>query len=193
MRDASRLLSSLESGRFSLRPWRESDRAALISLVGDSETKNMSGLPCLRNEAEAAEFIVKTLVPRGSLALMLPGFSEPKGNLSVFESVYSRAFSSFSGLELGFSLARPHWGRGIMSEVLKLSLEGLFFEGGLDFVCCGRFFDNARCASMIKRLGFIDCFEFKSSFIRSDGSTPRELMALCTPLLFRRALESSSR
>ncbi len=56
--------------------------------------------------------------------------------------------------ELGYWLAKPHWGRGIMSAATRAMVDLVFSATSIDKLASGHFVDNAASASVLRRLGF---------------------------------------
>lgn len=179
----------IETENLVLRPWRAGDAEDYLALAGDAEVSDLAGCERPKSAAEAREFIESTLIPKGCYAITQRDGGRAIGNIALLETIYSRAFDCLRAREAAFSLARSKWGRHIMSEALFALLERGFCELGLDYVCCGYFLDNERCARLARSLGFIPCFEIDSGFVRSDGERPRERICLLTEGRFRSFIE----
>lgn len=56
--------------------------------------------------------------------------------------------------ELGYWLAKPYWGRGIMSAATRSIVDLAFAATDLDRIVSGHFVDNHASAAVLKKLGF---------------------------------------
>ena len=64
-------------------------------------------------------------------------------------------FNNYYGRELGFVLSKDYWGRGLMTEAVKATIDYLFNELDLDFLICGYFTFNSRSKRVQEKCGFI--------------------------------------
>ncbi|MEO0500995.1 MAG: GNAT family N-acetyltransferase [Pseudomonadota bacterium] len=58
------------------------------------------------------------------------------------------------GLELGYWVAEPYWGRGIAVEAGRAVIEHAFLTWRLDRLHAGHYVDNPRSGRVLERLGF---------------------------------------
>lgn len=58
--------------------------------------------------------------------------------------------------ELGYWLAEPFWGQGIITEAAQTVLDWAFAVEGRDAVASGHFNDNLRSKNALEKLGFVD-------------------------------------
>jgi RimJ/RimL family protein N-acetyltransferase len=56
--------------------------------------------------------------------------------------------------ELGYWLAKPHWGRGVMSAATRALVDFAFAATDIDRIVSGHFVDNVASAAVLKKLGF---------------------------------------
>ncbi len=63
-------------------------------------------------------------------------------------------FDGYLGRELGFVLAKPYWGRGIMPEAVKAVIDFLFNDLGYDFLTCGYYNFNSQSKRVQEKCGF---------------------------------------
>ncbi|QKZ06890.1 GNAT family N-acetyltransferase [Pseudomonas eucalypticola] len=125
----------LESARLILRQWRDDDLAAFAALCADPQV--MRYFPALLSRLESAALIGRI---RGH-------FNEYGFGLWALERKDTGDFIGFTGLlnvdfdapftpavEIGWRLARDHWGLGFASEAAWTSLGAAFERLGLDEV-----------------------------------------------------------
>ena len=147
----------LGTTRLRLRPWRHSDRAPFAAMNADAEV--MEFFPSLQSpEASDAS------IDGWQLQLEQRGFS----NWAV-ELVSSGEFIGFVGLsvpkrvlpfspcvEVGWRLARPHWGRGYATEGAREALRFGFWRRELDDIVSFTSVLNRRSRAVMGRIGMRD-------------------------------------
>jgi RimJ/RimL family protein N-acetyltransferase len=144
----------LETERLTLRPWRDADLAPFAALNADPAV--MEHFPATLSRAEsdaAAARIRQELMERGFglWALEVPGVAGFIGftGLSVvrFEAHFTPS------VEIGWRLAREHWGKGYASEAaskaLAFGFERLRLAEIVSFTAVG----NARSRRVMEKLG----------------------------------------
>ena len=144
----------LRTDRLILRPWRESDLEDLFEYASvEGVGENAGWLP--HDSIEVSRGILgKFIAEKKTFALEHGG--KVVGSLGV-EKYQEQLFPEYADLrcrELGFVLAKPYWGRGLMPEAVNAVLGWLFTEAGLDAVFCGSFTFNARSARVQEKCGF---------------------------------------
>ena len=114
----------IHGSRFLLRPWRRDDRASLLRHINDrAVTRNLRRVPLPYTDADATAWfgIVATdPPPRGVWAI-----EAPITDGAAPEAVGTIALEPGANIEewvweIGYWLARPLWGRGIMTEAVRL-------------------------------------------------------------------------
>jgi RimJ/RimL family protein N-acetyltransferase len=144
----------LRTVRLVLRRWREADRTPFATLNADPVVMEHFPAPLRREESD-------TLVDR-----IEAGFEERGWGLWAVEIPGRAAFAGFIGLnpatfdapftpavEVGWRLAREHWGRGYATEgalgALAFGFDALALEEIVSFTTHG----NARSRRVMERLG----------------------------------------
>ncbi len=144
----------LETARLRLRQWRPSDRAPFAALNADPEV--MRHFPALLDEAAST-----AMAARCALLIEVRGWG-----FWAAEERDSGAFLGFIGLhtpsaalpfspcvEVGWRLARAHWGRGFATEGARAALDFAFERLGLDEVVSFTALSNRRSEAVMRRLG----------------------------------------
>ncbi|MGI9463064.1 MAG: GNAT family N-acetyltransferase [Aestuariivirgaceae bacterium] len=135
--------------RFRLRPFRADDAGRLVSLLGDYDVcKMLSRVPYPYTRAQAVHWIGQNSVARPADET---GFAIDMGD-GVVGGIGFRLIDQVP--DVGFWLARPQWGRGLMSQVARLALEWLFEGTDHDNVSAGFFEGNAASWRVQEKLGF---------------------------------------
>ena len=152
----SQTLTRLETDRLRLRPWEPRDRAPFAALNADPAVMAHFPKPLDRAESDA-------LVARFEAALAADGFS-----IGVAERKADGAFLGMVGLarvrfpepsplagavEVGWRLARAHWGRGYATEAARAWLAHGFGALGLSEIVAFTVPANQRSQAVMRRLG----------------------------------------
>lgn len=86
-------------------------------------------------------------------------FQEDKliGMIGVYEDDYlyeQPEFKDKTGVEIGYSLNKNYWNRGIMTKVVKYFVNHLLKDLDYDYVSCSCFVENKKSARVIEKCGF---------------------------------------
>ncbi len=143
----------LVTERLILRGWREDDLDALAAMMAD---------------AEIARFLTDDQCPldrAGSwrhLALLVGHWALRGYGLFAVEEKATGAFvgrvgawqpECWVGFELGWGLARAHWGKGYAQEAARAAGDWVFRSFGLERIVSLIHVDNLRSQALARRLG----------------------------------------
>jgi RimJ/RimL family protein N-acetyltransferase len=70
--------------------------------------------------------------------------------------------------EIGYWLAKPYWGRGIMTAVVQRACEFAFVEFGLVKIVAHVLSENAASAKVLEKCGFVQEGYLRKHFLK-DG------------------------
>ncbi|MEQ1509263.1 MAG: GNAT family N-acetyltransferase [Sphingopyxis sp.] len=135
--------------RLYLRPGFTEDAPALAAAIGDEAVaRNLASLPWPYGPAQAASFIDlpdEPLLPR--LLILLRGAAQPRiiGGIGIHQRE--------GQLELGYWIARAHWGRGFATEAGR-AVMAIARANRLPRLTSGHFIDNAASGAVLRKLGF---------------------------------------
>jgi RimJ/RimL family protein N-acetyltransferase len=123
----------LETERLSLRPFEEGDLDAYARMTADAETMRYlgDGRPLTRPEAwrQMALFLGHwVLRGYGLWAAEEKATGELVGRIGLYNP------EGWPGLEVGWLVARPHWGHGLAPEGGRAALDYAFGQLGADHV-----------------------------------------------------------
>lgn len=145
---------TLTTARLRLRPWREADLAAFAAINADPVV--MEHFPSVLERASS-----------DALAERIAGHFDRHGyGLWAVEVPDIAAFIGFVGLaiprftapftpcvEVGWRLARGHWGRGYATEGARAAVDFGFRQAGLEEVVSFTVPANRRSLAVMERLG----------------------------------------
>jgi RimJ/RimL family protein N-acetyltransferase len=153
-------LAELATDRLRLRQWREADRAPLAAISADPLVMEFYPAPSTREESDAA-------IDRWRAQIADQGWS----NWAV-EITQSRELIGFAGLtvprrvlpfspcvEIGWRLARAHWGKGYATEAARAALAFGFDQLALDEIVSFTALVNRRSRAVMERIGMTDAGE----------------------------------
>jgi RimJ/RimL family protein N-acetyltransferase len=154
----------IRSGRLFLRPAFPEDSRELHEAICNAGIVSMlasAPWPYLRQDAEAfCAAPVDPLAPR--FVITLPG---AKGAPIIGTVGFKRAEG---GLEMGYWIARDHWGRGYATEAGRAALDVVRALGHRR-VQAGHYLDNPASGRVLRKLGFRETGEISPTFSRARG------------------------
>lgn len=144
----------LTTERLILRKPQPSDEAALFAMHADPEVMRYFSEPPWDDAGRAARQIAEDSAAFENeeffrFAIELQETGEYLGSCTLF-SVHRQNRRA----EIGYALARPHWGRGYMHEALSALIEYAFVERDLNRLEADIDPLNAGSASALERQGF---------------------------------------
>ena len=144
----------LRTPRLLLRRWREDDRPAFAALNADREVMEHFARALDRDQSD-------TLVDRieahltthgfGLWALEIPGHAAFIGFVGLTRVPFEAHFTP--AIEIGWRLARPHWGQGYATEAARAAVAYGFGELRLEEIVSFTTPGNVRSRAVMDRLG----------------------------------------
>ena len=156
----------LKTERLTLRPWRESDLSDVYEYARVDGVGQMAGWTPHRNMEESKEILSHFIEGRHDFALEYQG--KVIGSLGVKE--YNEKnypeLAALQGREVGYTLSKDYWGRGLMPEAVKAVVDWLFNEQKLDFIIVGHFDWNGQSKRVAQKCGFqyVKTTEFETRY-----------------------------
>lgn len=143
----------METPRLYLRPWHESDAASLYRWASDPQIGPAAGWAPHTSVENSREVIRTVLSEPNTFALILKDSDEtgPVGSAGVFTTT---APGVADDPEIGYWIARPLWGRGLIPEVMEALLCWLFLDMAVQRVWCAHFPGNEKSRRVIEKCGF---------------------------------------
>jgi RimJ/RimL family protein N-acetyltransferase len=147
-------LPRVRTERLILRDWRDEDLALFAELNADPEV--MEWFPSVLTRAEsdvAAERIRRELAERGFglWAVEAPGVAPFVGFTGLSVPRFSAHFTPC--VEIGWRIAREHWGRGYAPEAARAAFAFGFERLGLDEIVSFTAVGNAKSRRVMEKLG----------------------------------------
>lgn len=143
---------TIETKRLILRPWREDDAGDLYEFAKDPRIGPAAGWPVHKSAQDSREIIRSVLAVEGTYALTLKGDDRAIGSLGIMSV---RNMPEYEGEpEIGYWLAVPFWGQGLVPEAVNETLRILFEEKKEERVWCGHYEGNEKSRRVIEKCGF---------------------------------------
>ena len=147
---------ALRTERLILRPWRDEDLPAFVAINAHPEVMEHNGGPRSRARSEDAAREVRqhfTDHGFGLWAVELPAVAPFIGFIGLAVSDLEVPFTPC--IEIGWRLARAHWGRGYATEGARASLDFGFRELGLDQILSYTAALNLRSQRVMDKIGMV--------------------------------------
>jgi RimJ/RimL family protein N-acetyltransferase len=147
-------LPELRTERLVLREWRDADLEPFAALNADPEV--MEHLPALLTREQSDEMVgrlhARAAQGRPSLwAVEVPGHARFIGFVGLLEPAFEAHFSPC--VEVGWRLAKEHWGQGYATEGARAALAWAFGDVGLDEVVSFTVPHNTGSRRVMEKLG----------------------------------------
>ncbi|MGY6270032.1 GNAT family N-acetyltransferase [Achromobacter denitrificans] len=143
----------VETPRLVLRQWRAADRPPFAALNADPEVTEFL-LPLTVPESDALACRLAAGIDEhgwGFWAVEAPGVAPFIGFVGIKPLQSSLPFAP--GVEIGWRLARAHWGKGYAREAALAALKVGFEQVGLDEIVAFTATGNLRSRAVMEHLG----------------------------------------
>lgn len=144
----------LRTERLLLRPWREKDREPFAAINADPAVMEHFPSTLSRDESDALAQRIDDDIQRlgyGFWAVEVPDSSPFIGFVGIVAADEAMPFAP--AIEIGWRLARAHWGRGLASEGARAALTFGFDELELEQIVALTAAGNMRSRRVMERLG----------------------------------------
>ncbi len=147
----------IETDRLILRPFCASDLDDFFEYASVDGVGECAGWKHHESKEESQEILNRFIEEDKTFAICLKESGMVIGSLGIekygMEEVLTE-FDGYRGREIGYVLAKEHWGKGVMTEAVSAVVDYLFGELDLDFLICGYYDFNSRSARVQKKCGF---------------------------------------
>jgi RimJ/RimL family protein N-acetyltransferase len=147
-------LPVLEAQRIRLRWLEPGDVDALFAIFSDRDVARYWSAPAMTERAEAEALFAEIGACFAKKELFQWGIARRDDDAIIGTCTLAWVSATHRRAELGFALARPHWGAGIMREALVRLIDFSFDELDLHRLEADVDPRNARSMGLLERLGF---------------------------------------
>jgi ribosomal-protein-alanine N-acetyltransferase len=151
----------LETERLTLRPLATSDAQRIVDFIGDYDVaKMLSRVPYPYTHADAQAFLSHYAQTASEIpASEIPPTSivraiDMDGLIGVISISEIRSIEGGTIGVLGYWLAKPSWGKGLMTEAAGALVRHAFEDLGMAGLSAGHFKENFRSGRVLAKLGF---------------------------------------
>ena len=144
----------LRTDRLLLRPWREDDLESFAALNADPAVMEHFARPLDRSESDAFVARIMAHFARegfGFWAVEAPGAAPLVGFVGLARPAFEAPFTPC--VEIGWRLAREHWGKGYATEAARAALRYGFEQLSLDEIVAFTVPENVRSRAVMERIG----------------------------------------
>ena len=159
---------TLTTPRLILRPWVETDAEALYRFARDPLVGPPAGWPPHTSLENSREIIRTVLAARETYAMVLRydttdslsgeviSAGTPVGSVGImFKGCGSYPHMANTEAEIGYWVALPLWGRGLVPEAVKALQARCFTDLKLDGLWCGYYEGNEKSRRVQEKCGFV--------------------------------------
>lgn len=147
----------IETKRLILRAFTLSDLDDFYEYASVQGVGERAGWAHHKSKQESQEILKSFIAEDKTFAICLKKDGKVIGSLGVEKYGLEEKLTEFNGYlgrEIGYVLAKPYWGNGIMTEAVTSVIDYLFNEFGLDFLICGYYDFNAQSKRVQEKCGF---------------------------------------
>ena len=147
-------MKTLETERLILRPWKLADLDDFYEYAKVEGVGEMAGWPH-HTDKNITLRILKSFIRNDNVyALVLKENGKVIGSLGLHNNTFDRSRKESEQRELGYTLSRDYWGKGLMPEAVNAAVKYAFEEMNIDILWCGHFEINKRSRRVIEKSGF---------------------------------------
>jgi RimJ/RimL family protein N-acetyltransferase len=147
-------LPTLSAVRIRLRCLEPGDVDALFALFGDPEVARYWSAPAMTERAQAEALLADIESSFTCGDLFQWGIVRQDDDAVIGTCTLARISSAHRRAEIGFALARAHWGRGYAGEAVERAVRHAFDDLALHRIEADVDPRNARSIAVLQRLGF---------------------------------------
>ena len=142
----------LETERLILRPWREDDAEDLFEYASDPDVGLPAGWLPHTSVENSREIICHILSAPETYAVCLKTNGTAIGSIGFHRNDLAEQDDEF---ELGYWIAKPFWGLGLIPEASREMLRYAFEDLKMNRIWCGYYDGNERSRRVQEKLGFL--------------------------------------
>jgi RimJ/RimL family protein N-acetyltransferase len=137
----------------SLRPWQQHEAPILSALANNPAiaANMMDQFPMPYTPEVAEQFIARNLAASPTLIHAIIWEGQPVGSIGIHPQ---SDIDRFNG-ELGYWLGEPFWGKGIITQAIRLKVENVFQTLDLQRIFARPFGRNLASAKALENAGFV--------------------------------------
>lgn len=143
----------LETPRLLLRPWEDADLQDFYEYASVDGVGQMAGWAPHRSIEESKNILKLFIEGKKTFAIVDRKTKKVIGSIGLEERDAPGDLPG-QGRELGYVLAKPYWGRGLMPEAVQEVIRYCFSVLHWDWLTCAHFISNGQSRRVIEKCGF---------------------------------------
>jgi RimJ/RimL family protein N-acetyltransferase len=147
-------IKNIETKRLILRPWRESDAETLYEFAKNPLIGPAAGWPVHPSVENSRIIIRDVLSAKETYAVTLKGNDTAIGSIGLLIGDKSNLKIKANEAEIGYWIAQPYWGQGLIPEAARELIHYAFETLGLSVLWCGYFDGNEKSKRVNEKCGF---------------------------------------
>ena len=155
----------LKTPRLVLRMFKKKDLHDFNEYASVDGVGQMAGWLPHKSITESKEILDRFITGKKTFAVCYQNKVIGSLGIEKYNEEKHPEFNSLSGRSLGFVLAKPYWGLGLMPEAVKAVIDYCFKTLKMDFLLCAHFDYNKQSARVQEKCGF----HYYKTGIRDDG------------------------
>ena len=144
----------LETERFILRRWKESDAEDLYIYASNPDVGPIAGWPPHQSVEASLDVIKNVLNGKQAYAICLKEDGKAIGAIELKLNGHTDMTERDDECELGYWLGKLFWGQGFMTEAARETLRHAFEDICMSKVWCGYYEGNAKSKHVQEKVGF---------------------------------------
>lgn len=145
----------MDVDKYKIRNWVKEDFPALAKYLNNKKIWDncRDSLPYPYSENDAQQFIQFVSNQNEQNNYCVEVNQEAAGNISFARGIDVERYNA----ELGYWLAEPYWGKGIMTQILVLAISGYFSHTDVIRIYANVYADNISSMRVLEKIGFRKC------------------------------------
>lgn len=155
----------MEAYKCRLRPWQQSDISSLVRYANNPHVAaNLTDqFPSPYSEADGMTFIARSLGEDPPRVLAIDVGGEAAGAIGIFPQSDVHRLNA----EMGYWLGEPFWGRGIVTDAVRLMVDYAFDNFEIERIFARPFGINQASQRVLEKNGFILEARFNDVLIKN--------------------------
>ena len=149
------LNKEMDVDKYKIRSWSKDDFSTLAKYLNNKKIWDncRDSLPYPYSEDDAQQFILFVSSQNEQNNYCIEVNQEAAGNISFARGIDVERYNA----ELGYWLAEPYWGKGIMTQMLALAISCYFHHTDVMRICANVYAGNIASMRVLEKIGFRKC------------------------------------
>lgn len=160
---------------FKLRPWSEADLPSIVKYANNPKiAANLTdGFPHPYSEEDGKSFL-KMIQEGDDLILCI----EINGEFAGSVGIHLKGDIYRKNAEIGYWLAEPYWGQGVISRVIPKMVDKAFEKFDIERIYAGVYGRNKASQHVLKKCGFEIEGKFKNTIFKNGKFEDEVVLAI---------------